>query len=59
MRVSTMNTRKAAYYGLLAAYVVFMVAMVLRSQRTDRQLAAIDRRTKHLRDAAVSGGVRP
>ncbi|ALJ99666.1 hypothetical protein BGV91_gp03 [Haloarcula californiae icosahedral virus 1] len=56
MRVRSMNTQKAVYYSLLAAYVVFMVAMLLRSQRTDRQLSAIDRRTRQLREMAATGG---
>jgi len=55
MRVQSMNTRKAAYYAVIAAYVVFIVAMLLRSQRQDRQLSAIDRRTRQLREMPASG----
>jgi uncharacterized membrane protein YvbJ len=58
MKVDTrnMDTRTAACYAVLAAYVVFLILMFYRSQRQDRQLSAIDRRTKHLRDAVASGG---
>jgi len=58
MRLSTtnMDTRKALYYAGLAAYLVFMVAMMQRSIRRDRQLSAIDRQTRQLREMAVSGG---
>jgi len=59
MRVKSMNTRKAAYYAVLAAYIVFMVAMLLRSQRTDRQLSNIENRVEHINRIAASGGLDP
>lgn len=48
-----MDTQKAVYYSLLAAYVVFMVAMVARSQRRDRQISTMKRNLEHLMDHGV------
>ena len=52
--IGRMDTRKVVYYAMFAAYVVFLVLSLLRMQRVDDKLAAIEARTGEIRDRLVT-----
>ena len=58
MRLSTnFDTRQAFYYSLIAAYILFILLMTMRSIKRDRQLSTIENQIGQLREMVASEGL--